>query len=63
MIEKYIKALQKVALSDDVSLAGSDTVLGLLYECYNENHPYQSRAASFDGFLNDRFHCEIPFLK
>lgn len=48
MIEKYIKALQKVALSDDVSLAGSDTVLGLLYECYNENHPYDNEEIKAD---------------
>ena len=48
MIEKYIKALQKVALSDDVSLDGSDTVLGLLYECYNENHPYDNEEIKAD---------------
>lgn len=48
MIEKYIQALQKVALSDDVSLAGSDTVLGLLYECYNENHPYDNEEINAD---------------
>ena len=53
MIEKYIKALQKVALSDDVSLAGSDTVLGLLYECYNEKHPYDNEEIKAD--FNDLY--------
>lgn len=48
MIEKYIKALQEVALCDELSLAGSDTVLGLLYECYNENHPYDNEEIKAD---------------
>lgn len=42
MVEKYIQALKKLALSDEINLGGADTVLGMLYECYNENHPYDN---------------------
>ena len=42
MIEKYIQALKKVVLSDELNLGDSNTVLGMLYECYNENHPYDN---------------------
>ena len=42
MIEKYIQALKELALSDELNLGGADTVLGMLYECYNENHPYDN---------------------
>ena len=42
MIEKYIQALKKVVLSEEFILGDSDTVLGMLYECCNENHPYDN---------------------
>lgn len=42
MIEKYIQALKKLALSDGLNLGDADTVLEMIYECYNENHPYDN---------------------
>lgn len=42
MIEKYIRALKKLALSDGLNLGDADTVLEVIYECYNENHPYDN---------------------
>ena len=48
MIKKYIKALEKLALSDDLNLGGADTVLEMLYECYNENHPYDNKEIKAD---------------
>lgn len=48
MIEKYIQALKKVALSEEFNLGDSDTVLGMLYECYNENHPYDNEEIKAD---------------
>ena len=48
MIEKYIQALKELALSDELNLGGADTVLGMLYECYNENHPYDNEEIKAD---------------
>ena len=48
MVEKYIQALKKLALSDEINLGGADTVLGMLYECYNENHPYDNEEIKAD---------------
>lgn len=48
MIEKYIQALKDLALSDELILAGADTVLGMLYECYNEKHPYDNEEIKAD---------------
>ena len=48
MIEKYIQTLKKLALSDEINLGGADTVLGMLYECYNENHPYDNEEIKAD---------------
>ncbi len=48
MIEKYIQALKELALSDESNLGGADTVLEMLYECYNENHPYDNEEIKAD---------------
>lgn len=42
MIEKYIHALKEYALKDPTVLLGGESVLGILYECHNENHPYDN---------------------
>ena len=42
MIEKYIQALKKYALSHDPSCADGESILGLHYECHNENCPYDN---------------------
>ena len=48
MIKKYIQALKELALSDELNLGGADTVLEMLYECYNENHPYDNEEIKAD---------------
>ena len=48
MIEKYIQALKKLALSDGLNLGDADTVLEMIYECYNENHPYDNEEIKAD---------------
>ena len=48
MVEKYIQALKKAALSDELNLGGADTVLEMLYECYNENHPCDNEEIKAD---------------
>ena len=48
MIEKYIQALKKMALSDGLNLGDADTVLEMIYECYNENHPYDNEEIKVD---------------
>lgn len=48
MIEKYIQALKKLALSDRLNLSDADTVLEMIYECYNENHPYDNEEINAD---------------
>ena len=48
MIEKYILALKKLALSDGLNLGDADTVLEMIYECYNENHPYDNEEIKAD---------------
>ena len=42
MIEKYIQTLRKYALSHDPNCTDGETVLGMLYECHNENCPYDN---------------------
>lgn len=42
MIEKYIQALREYALKDSTVSPGGESVLGILYECHNENHPYDN---------------------
>ena len=42
MIEKYIQALREYALKNPAPLLGGESVLGILYECHNENHPYDN---------------------
>lgn len=48
MIEKYIQVLKKSALSDGLNLGDADTVLEMIYECYNENHPYDNEEIKVD---------------
>lgn len=48
MIKKYIQALKKLALSDGLNLGDADTVLEMIYECYNENHPYDNEEIKAD---------------
>lgn len=40
MIEEYVQLLKEHALNNELMLGDAETVLGILYECYNENHPF-----------------------
>lgn len=42
MIEKYLQMLREYALMHTSDLADGESVLGMLYECHNENHPYDN---------------------
>ena len=42
MIEKYIQALKEHALADPSAVPVGESVLGILYECHNENNPYDN---------------------
>lgn len=46
MVEIFIQALKKVVLSEELNLGDSETVLGMLYECYDENHPSDNEEIS-----------------
>lgn len=48
MIEKYFQVLKEWALSDERNFGGADTELGMLCECYYENHPYDNEAIKAD---------------
>ena len=50
MIEKYIQALKEHALADPSIVPDGESVLGILYECHNENHPYDNEQ------IKDDFH-------
>ena len=51
MIEKYIQALKEHALADPSAVPVGESVLGILYECHNENHPYDNEQ------IKDDFHA------
>lgn len=42
MIKKYIQRLENYALAHGSGLPDGETVLGMLYECHNENSPYDN---------------------
>ena len=42
MIRKYIQALKEYALSNTPDYLDSESILAMLYECHNENHPYDN---------------------
>ena len=42
MIEKYLQALREYALSHDPGCVDGESILGMLYECHNENYPYDN---------------------
>lgn len=48
MIEKYIQVLREYALSHDPSCTDGESVLGMLYECHNENSPYDNEQIKAD---------------
>ena len=48
MIQKYIKKLEDYALTNGSGLPDGETVLGMLYECHNENCPYDNTQIKAD---------------
>lgn len=48
MIKKYIKKLEDYALTHGSGLPDGETVLGILYECHNENCPYDNAQIKAD---------------
>lgn len=48
MIEKHIHALREYALSHEPDLGDTESILELLYECHNENHPYDNEQIKAD---------------
>lgn len=48
MIKKYIQKLEDYALTHSSGLPDGETVLGILYECHNENSPYDNAQIKAD---------------
>ena len=48
MIEKYIQALREYALSHEPNYGDGASVLTMLYECHNENSPYDNEEIKVD---------------
>ena len=42
MIEKYLQKLKEYALADQSVVPDGESILGILYESHNENHPYDN---------------------
>lgn len=48
MIEKYIQALKEYAQSHEPNFGDGESVLTMLYECHNENNPYDNEQIKAD---------------
>lgn len=48
MIKKYIQALREYALSHELNFGDAESVLEMLYECHNENSPYDNEKIKAD---------------
>lgn len=48
MMEKYIQALREYALSHGPNFGDGESVLTMLYECHNENNPYDNEQIKAD---------------
>ena len=44
----YIEKLKQYIAASSPDFGDADSVLGLLYECYNENHPYDNEQIKAD---------------
>ena len=53
MIEKYIQALREFARSHEPNFGDGESVLTMLYECHNENSPYDNEQIRAD--FNDLY--------
>ncbi len=48
MIEKYIQVLREYALSHEPNYGDGESILTMLYECHNENNPYDNEEIKAD---------------
>ena len=48
MIQAYIQKLKDYALAHDSGFPDGETLLGMLYECHNENSPYDNEQIKAD---------------
>ena len=47
-MKTYIEKLKQSIAKNPPNFGDADSVLGLLYECYNENHPYDNEKIKAD---------------
>ena len=47
-MKSYIEKLKQHIAKNPPDFGDADSVLGLLYECYNENHPYDNEGIKSD---------------
>ena len=47
-MNSYIEKLKRSIAENPPDFGDADSVLGLLYECYNENHPYDNEEIKVD---------------
>ena len=47
-MKQYIEKLKQYIADSPLDFGDADSVLGLLYECYNENHPYDDERIKAD---------------
>ena len=47
-MKAYIEKLKQHITENPPDIGDADSVLGLLYECYNENHPYDDEEIKAD---------------
>ena len=47
-MKEYIEKLKQHIAGNPSDFGDADSVLGLLYECYNENHPYDNEEIKAD---------------
>lgn len=48
MIEKYIQALKEYSISHKPNTCDAESVLQMLYDCHNENIPYDNQQIKAD---------------
>ena len=48
MIEKYLQKLKEYALANQSVMPDGESILGILYESHNENHPYDNEQIKAD---------------
>ncbi len=47
-MKQYVVKLKQYIIENPPDFCDADSVLGLLYECYNENHPYDNEEVKAD---------------